>query len=88
MLATKPVSGSSLNKLLLYHFLLVTAVALLILPLIIEDKIFELILLLILQITLTCISTLIGLSMGHRLNRGAVTLLFVIWMLVWCVHLT
>ncbi|GGI92224.1 hypothetical protein GCM10007978_32190 [Shewanella hanedai] len=88
MLATKPISGSSLDKLLLYHFLLVTAVALLILPLIIEDKIFELMLLLTLQITLTCISTLIGLSMGHRLNRGAVTLLFVIWMLVWCVHLT
>ncbi len=88
MLTTKPISGSSLDKLLLYHFLLVTAVALLILPLIIEDKIFELMLLLTLQITLTCISTLIGLSMGHRLNRGAVTLLFVIWMLVWCVHLT
>jgi hypothetical protein len=88
MLATKPISGSSLDKLLLYHFLLVTAVALLILPLIIEDKIFELMLLLTLQVTLTCISTLIGLSMGHRLNRGAITLLFTIWMLVWCVHLT
>ncbi|MEC4724680.1 hypothetical protein HWQ46_03845 [Shewanella sp. D64] len=87
MLAIKPTSSSSLDQLLLYHFLFVTAIALLILPLIIEDKIFELMLLLTLQITLTCISTLIGLSMGHRLNRGAMTLLFAIWMLVWCVNL-
>ncbi len=86
MIATTPTSGSSLNNLLLYHFLLVTAIALLILPFVTDNKIFELMLLLTMQIALTCVSTLIGLSMKHRLNRGAVTFLFAIWMLVWCVH--
>ncbi|WP_299788408.1 hypothetical protein [uncultured Shewanella sp.] len=87
MLATTDQTGSSLDKLLLYHFLLVTGVALLGIPVITQDKTFGLMLLLSIQIALTCISTLIGLKVGHRLNRGAATLLFGIWMLVWLVHL-
>lgn len=87
MLATTPQIGSSLDKLLLYHFLLVTAMALLVTPFISGDKTFKLMLLVSMQIALTCISTLIGLGVGHRLNRGAATLLFSAWMLVWLVHL-
>ncbi|QFU22172.1 hypothetical protein FM038_008405 [Shewanella eurypsychrophilus] len=87
MIATTTATGSSLDKLLLYHFLMVTAVALLITPLITDNKIFELMLLVTMQIALTCISTLIGLSMGHTISKRAASLLFAIWMLVWCVHL-
>ncbi|WP_076408859.1 hypothetical protein [Shewanella sp. UCD-KL12] len=87
MIATTTESGTSLDKILLYHFLMVTAVALLITPLITDNKLFELMLLVSMQIALTCISTLIGLSMGHTINRRAASLLFAVWMLVWCVHL-
>lgn len=87
MIATTTATGSSLDKLLLYHFLMVTAVALLLTPLITDNKIFELMLLVTMQIALTCISTLIGLSMGHTISKRAASLLFAIWMLVWCVHL-
>ncbi|RTR34229.1 hypothetical protein [Shewanella atlantica] len=87
MLATTDQTGSRLDKILLYHFLMVTALALLITPFITQDKTFGLMLLISMQISLTCISSLIGLNMEHRLNRGAATLLFSAWMLVWLVHL-
>ncbi|MPY21569.1 hypothetical protein FM037_18385 [Shewanella psychropiezotolerans] len=87
MIASTTETGSGLDKLLLYHFLMVTAVALLITPLITDNKIFELMLLVTMQIVLTCISTLIGLSMGHTVSKRAASVLFAIWMLVWCVHL-
>jgi len=87
MLATANKTGRSVDKFLLYHFLLVTGIALLVTPLITQDKTFGLTLLVSLQIALTCISTLIGFNMGHRLDRGAATLLFSVWMLVWLVHL-
>ncbi|AQS36914.1 hypothetical protein Sps_01750 [Shewanella psychrophila] len=87
MIVTTTGTGSSLDKLLLYHFLMVTAVALLITPLVTDNKFFELMLLVTMQIVLTCISTLIGISMGHTVSKRAASVLFATWMLVWCVHL-
>ena len=87
MLATATKTGRSVDKFLLYHFLLVTGIALLVTPLITQDKTLGLTLLVSLQIALTCISTLIGINMGQRLDRRAATLLFSVWMLVWPVHL-
>jgi len=88
MLAAKPISGSGLNTLLLYHFLLITGGTLIILPLLADNKKFELTLLIAILIILTSLSTIIGLSIGHRITRTALGFLFAIWMLVWCVHLT
>ncbi|MEI6858212.1 MAG: hypothetical protein V5788_00165 [Shewanella sp.] len=87
MIASTTETGSSLDKLLLYHFLMITAVALLVVPLITDNKIFELMLLVTIQIVFTCISTLIGLSMGHTVSKRSTSVLFTIWMLVWCIHL-
>ncbi|BAJ02842.1 hypothetical protein [Shewanella violacea] len=87
MIASTTETGNSLDRLLLYNFLMVTAVALLITPLLTDNKLFELMLLITMQIALTCISTLIGLSMGHTVTKRGASLLFAIWMLVWCVHL-
>lgn len=87
MMASTTENGSGLDRLFLYHFLMVTGVALLFTPLITDNKTFVLMLLVTMQIVLTCIGALIGLSLGHTVSKRAASVLFAIWMLVWCVHL-
>ncbi|NRB22399.1 MAG: hypothetical protein HRU42_01665 [Shewanella sp.] len=87
MMASTTETGSGLDRLFLYHFLMVTGVALLFTPLITDNKTFVLMLLVTMQIVLTCIGALIGLSLGHTVSKRAASVLFAIWMLVWCVHL-
>ncbi|WP_028773046.1 hypothetical protein [Shewanella waksmanii] len=87
MLTTLPTSHYRLDHILLYHFLLLTAISLLILPLFEHDNTLVLMLLVSLQIVLTCINTLISVSFGQRIERIALSVLFALWMTVWLVHL-
>ncbi|WP_028768376.1 hypothetical protein [Shewanella fidelis] len=87
MLATLSQHGVRLDKLMLFHFLLVTAWLLTLSPLVHLTYGATPLVLSSLVIPLTCISTLIGLKIGHGFDKLPSTLLFSSWMLVWAVHL-
>ncbi|MCL1147685.1 hypothetical protein L2747_16895 [Shewanella marinintestina] len=87
MLATLSNQGVRLDKLMLFHLLLVTAWLLTLSPLIHLTAGATPLVLSSLVIPLTCISTLVGLKLGHRFDKRPSSLLFASWMLVWAVHL-
>ncbi|WP_394201024.1 hypothetical protein [Shewanella waksmanii] len=87
MHTTLAPSHHRLDHILVYHFLLLTAVSLLILPLFEHDKTLILMLLVSAQIVMTCINTLVSVSFGQRIEKIALTVLFALWMAVWMVHL-
>ncbi|MFT5788881.1 MAG: hypothetical protein ACI8SJ_000989 [Shewanella sp.] len=83
MLTTLSNPATRLDKLLLFHFLLVTAWVILSAPLLAQSPNVEPLVLTRLVIVLTSISTLIGLKVRHRLGKSAYSLLFATWMAVW-----
>lgn len=87
MLATLSPRGVRLDKLMLYHFLLITSWLLILSPFIYFAFGAAPLILTSLLIPLTCISTLIGLKLGHSFGKTASTLLFASWMAVWALHL-
>lgn len=87
MLATLSNQGIRLDKLMLFHFLLVTSWLLIISPFVHLTLGAAPLLLTSLIVPLTCVSTLIGLKIGHGFDKGPCSLLFASWMLVWAMHL-
>ena len=87
MIATLSHRGIRLDKLMLFHLLLITSWLLIIAPLIQSTIIPAPMLLAGVLVPLTCISTLVGLKLGHDFNKRSYTLLFASWMLVWFIHL-
>ncbi|WP_044555938.1 hypothetical protein [Shewanella piezotolerans] len=87
MLTTMTNPGVRLDRLLLFHFLLITAWVILAAPLLSQNRTIEPLVLASLTITLSCISTLIGLKLEHGFSKVAYTLLFVSWMAVWAQQL-
>ena len=87
MLTTMTNPGVRLDRLLLFHFLLITAWVILASPLLSQSRTIEPLILASLTITLSCVSTLIGLKLGHGSTRVAYTLLFASWMAVWAQQL-
>ncbi|MEZ9819831.1 hypothetical protein AB4238_04260 [Shewanella sp. 10N.286.45.A1] len=87
MLTTMTNPGVRLDRLLLFHFLLITAWVILAAPLLSQNRTIEPLILASLTITLSCVSTLIGLKLGHGFTRVAYTLLFASWMAVWAQQL-
>ncbi|MCL1059281.1 hypothetical protein L2729_15015 [Shewanella gelidimarina] len=87
MLTTLSNPTTRLDRLLLYHFLLVTAWVILCAPLIAQSPSLEPLVLSSLVIVLTSISTLIGLKMAHGFSKNTYSLLFISWMAVWVAQL-
>ncbi|QQX78742.1 hypothetical protein JK628_14330 [Shewanella sp. KX20019] len=87
MLTTLSKPNTRLDKLLLFHFLLVTAWVILCAPLLAQSPAVEPLVLSSLVIVLTSVSTILGLKVSHNLGKTACTLLFVSWMAVWVAQL-
>lgn len=87
MLASLSPQGIRLDKLMLYHFLLMASWLLIFSPFFHYVFGAAPLILMALVVPLTCISTLIGLTLGHGLDKTASTVLFASWMGVWVIHL-
>ncbi|ABV86949.1 hypothetical protein Spea_1624 [Shewanella pealeana ATCC 700345] len=87
MLATLSHRGIRLDKLMLFHLLLVTSWLLIIAPFFHSTVNQVPVLLSSALVPLTCISILFGLKLGHGFNKKSYSFLFASWMLVWLTQL-
>ncbi|MCG9696399.1 hypothetical protein [Shewanella sp. Isolate11] len=81
------LTGQRLDKLLIYHFLLVAGLLLLLAPLLPLSAGMQMLLLFNLQILLTTLTTMLAIFSGQTLGKNALSSLFGIWILVWLLHL-